>query len=103
MSYSVDRDNTSVYSAGNDYGLVNTVPDYKTLGNYYSTPNCPYMSQPGSCLVKPVYITPTFGGAGYQELMHNVPSKMLSDSNYFNLANAYPAFPYRPCMRPINS
>jgi len=103
MSYSTDRDNTSVYSAANDAGLVNTVPDYHTLKNYYSTPNCPYTTAPGQCIVQPVYITPSFGGSGYSNLQHNVPATRLPDSNYFNLSNAYPAFPYSPCMRPLFS
>lgn len=103
MSYSTDRDNTSVYSAGNDYGMVNTVPDYRTLSHYYSKPRCPYTSQPGSCAVTPVYITPTFGGTGYKTLGHNLPGEAIPDSNYFSLNTAYPAWPYQACSRPLCS
>jgi hypothetical protein len=53
--------------------------------------------------VQPVYITPSFGGNGYSNLQHNVPTTQLPDSNYFSLANAYPAFPYSPCMKPLIS
>ena len=103
MSYTTDRDNTSVYSSSSDHRLVNTVPDYKTLANYYSQPNCPYTTAPGQCIVQPVFITPSFGGTGYSNLQHNVPGSRLSDSNYFSMANAYPAFPYSPCMKPLVS
>jgi hypothetical protein len=103
MSYSTDRDNTSVYTASSDHGAVNTVSDYHTLKNYYSTPSCPYTTAPGQTLVQPVFITPSFGGSGYSNLQHNVPGTQLPDSNYFSMANAYPAFPYSPCMRPLFS
>lgn len=103
MSYSTDRDNTSVYTASSDYGMVNTVPDYRTLQNYYSQPSCPYAAAPGQCLVQPVFITPSFGGTGYSNLQHNMNNQQIPDSNYFRLANAYPAFPYSPCMKPLIS
>jgi len=94
--------NTSVYSAMDNSGsIVNTVPDYRTLGNYYKKPNCPYTVSPGQCAVQPVYITPSFGGTGYSNLQHNQTD--VPDSNYFTLANAYPAFPYSPCMKPLIS
>lgn len=99
MSYQGDLSNTSVYSVQDNYQQVNAAPDYRTLGNYYNKPNCPYQSRPGQCLVRPVFITPTFGGSGYNNLQHNVPAGALP--NYFSISNAYPAWPYSPCMKPL--
>jgi hypothetical protein len=101
MSYSTDLDNTSVYGMENNHQLVNAVPDYKTLGNYYNKPNCPYQTVPGQCAVTPVFVTPTFGGAGYNILQNGLNGSNLPDGNYFTLSNAYPAWPYSPCMKPL--
>jgi len=100
MSYLQNLDNTSVYSAESNHQLVNNTPDYKTLGNYYNKPDCPYQSRPGQCPIQPVYITPSFGGSGYTTLQHGVVP-LVGDNNYFTISNAYPAFPYSPCMKPL--
>lgn len=96
-----DYSNTSVYLPENDYAQVNTTASYNTLGNYYRKPNCPYQTRPGQCEVHPVVITPTFGGNGYRNLQHNLTS--VPESNYFTISNAYPAWPYSPCMKPLVS
>jgi len=96
-----EMSNTSVYSIEDNYQQVNAAPDYHTLQDYYKKTNCPYQSRPGQCLVRPVLITPTFGGSGYTNLQHNVPPGDNCSANYFTISNAYPAWPYSPCMKPL--
>lgn len=86
------QDSTSVYSQENNYSLVNSNADYHTLKHYYTTTRCPPNSLPGTCMVRPVYITPAFGGTGYDipGFNSNTTNMPLNDSNYFNLTQAYP-------------
>lgn len=100
MSYD-NFDSSSVYSYQDSYSLVNSSPDYRTLQNYYSKPNCPYKSVPGTCLVRPVYVTPAFGGVGYNipGFNSNSTNIPLSDANYFNLSQAYPQYCKTPCLQ----
>ena len=86
------QDFTSVYGAKNNFASTNTppdvIPEYKELKNYYET---------DPLGLKPIYITPTFGGNGYQVckitfLKQNCLLKL------FNLNTAYP-YPYQcPCQ-----
>jgi|UniRef100_A0A6C0K4P5 hypothetical protein len=96
MSYDTSTENSSVYADMNNYSLVNSTPSYHTLGNYYTNINCPYQNTPGQCLVRPIVISPAFGGVAYNIPGFNVnsaaPNTPLSDSNYFNISNAYPQF-----------
>ena len=99
MSYD-NFDASSTYSFQDSYSFVNASPEYRTLGNYYNQPQCPYRSVPGQCLVQSTIITPQFGGVGYRipgfnDTMNQEP---LSDSNYFNLSQAYPQYCKTPCI-----
>ncbi len=87
------QDFTSVYGAKNNFASTNTppdvIPEYKELKNYYET---------DPLGLKPIYITPTFGGNGYQVLQNNISQTKLPSGNYFNLNTAYP-YPYQcPCQ-----
>ena len=82
MSYQQQFDNTSVYTAEYDSGLVNTIPQYSTLGDYYKAANCPYTTTPSMVMVKNIYINPSAGGAGFQAAI----------GNYDTLDSAYPVF-----------
>jgi len=96
MSYDRTTENGSVYQDINSHGLVNGTPDYHTLGNYYTKPKCPFRTAQGECLVRPVVISPAFGGVAYNIPGFNInsanPGTALSDSNYFNISNAYPQY-----------
>ncbi|NDE13715.1 hypothetical protein EBZ80_02160 [bacterium] len=104
MSYELglSESNTTYPNSSDIYPQVKTAPDYTTLGNYYSRPQCPLKSAPGECLVRPVYITPGFGGTGYNipGFNTNISDLPLSDSNYFNINNAYPQYCKTPCLSP---
>lgn len=99
MSYD-NYDSSSIYSIQDSYSFVNNSPNYNTLANYYNKPECPSRSVPGECLIKPVIITPQFGGVGY-----SIPgfNNTVSNSNYYNLNNAYPQFCKSPCVSPSYS
>ena len=93
MSYMSGQDFNSVYGVQNNFAAVNTppdvIPEYKEMKNYYQSNNLG---------LKPIYITPTFGGSGYQILQNNIPQTKLPSGNYFNLQTAYP-YPYQcPCQ-----
>jgi hypothetical protein len=105
MSYDTSLENSSTYQFADNYNgsLVNANPDYHTLKNYYSQPRCPYRNDVGECLVRPIYITPAFGGTGYKIPGFNAntnPNLPLSDSNYFNINQAYPQYCKTPCLQP---
>jgi len=92
-------DATSIYptnDASSNY--VNTSADYHTLGNYYRKTSCPFRSVPGECSI--TLLTPQFGGVGYSlpGFNANADSQPLSDSNYFNINQAYPQYCKRPCI-----
>lgn len=96
--------NGGTYTAINEYDGTGTssVPDYRTLGNYYIK-QCPFQTKPGETAgVKCVTLTPVFGGVGYKILQNNLPASQLSDTGYFNLTNAYPYYPDCNCMKPFN-
>ena len=82
MSYLQQLDNTSVYTVEDDYALVNSIPRYSTLGNYYNSSNCPYTTTPSMVMVKNIYINPSAGGKGFQAAF----------GNYDTLESAYPIF-----------
>jgi hypothetical protein len=105
MSYDSSLENSSTYQSTDKYtgNLVNANPDYHTLQNYYNSPRCPYRNDVGECLVRPVYITPSFGGSGYRIPGFNATQSAsipLSDSNYFNINQAYPQFCKTPLIQP---
>ena len=104
MSYDTSLANSSTYQYGDNYngGILSAVPDYHTLKNYYTKPSCPTPQGVGECLVRPVYIAPTFGGTGYNipGFNTNVNNVPLSDSNYFNINQAYPQYCKTPCLQP---
>lgn len=96
MSYDRSTENGSVYADSDSHALVNGTPNYHTLGNYYTKPACPYRNAQGECLVRPVVISPSFGGVAYNIPGFNMnvaaPGTSLSDANYFNISNAYPQY-----------
>lgn len=104
MSYQLGltESSTSYANTADTNSLVNAAPDYHTLQNYYTRPSCPYKSAPGECLVRPIYITPSFGGSGYNipGFNSNSSNLPLSDANYFNINQAYPQYCKTPCLRP---
>lgn len=93
MSYMSGQDFNSVYGAQTNFAALNTppdvVPDYRTLGNYYNK------SPDG---LKQIYITPSFGGDGYNVLQHKIPQPELSNGNYFALWQAYDYPKQCPCQ-----
>ena len=93
--------NGGTYTAMETVAQVNSVPDYKTLGNYYTT-RCPFQTMPGDVPVQCVTITPVFGGVGYSVLQNNLPATQLNDAGYFSMTNAYPYYPSTACMKPFN-
>ena len=94
MSYDQALEKNYVYGVETNNSLVNSTPDYTTLGNYYQNARCPRNSVPGQCLVNPVLLVPSFGGTSYSIPGFNVnrTNTPLSDSNYFNISNAYPQY-----------
>lgn len=102
MSYETQTLNGGVYTGlNNEAGQVNTVSDYHTLGNYY-TKQCSIPSQPGQVSPQCVTISPVYGGVGYNVLQNGLSADKLSDSGYFSLSSAYPAYPSGSCcMRPL--
>lgn len=91
MSYNFGRENLSSYSDSNN--MVNTVGDYYALGNYYQKSSCPQNSTPGTCVLQPLTIHPSWGGVAYSIPGFNSYKDIsvpLGDSNYFNLNTAYP-------------
>jgi len=100
MSYDTGIKNGGVYTGlNNEAAAVNTVPDYNTLGTYY-TSQCPYQTVPGGSPVNCVSISPVYGGVGYTVLQNNLPGSQLTDNGYFSLQNAYPSFPNTFALRP---
>jgi hypothetical protein len=91
----------STYLYSDNYGYVNSNPAYNQFANYYNQPSCPSKSVPGTCLVRPVIITPGFGGVSYNVpgFNSNINNSPLSDSNYFNLTSAYPQYCKTPCLQ----
>jgi hypothetical protein len=96
MSYNTGIENGGVYTATNNEGGVQTVPGYKTLGNYY-TAQCPLKSVPGEVPVRCVSISPVYGGVGYKVLQQGAPP---SDTGYFTMNNAY-FYPSQTEARPF--
>lgn len=94
MSYDQSLERNYVYGGETNSSLVNGTPDYSTLGNYFANAHCPKQSVAGQCLVNPVLIVPSFGGTSYclPGFNSNMDSSPLSDSNYFNIQNAYPQY-----------
>jgi len=67
---------------------------YSTLSGYNTTPGAFVAgpSVPSQTAIPATIIVPTWGGAGYNTLMNNVPFQQLNTSGYFNVTNAYPSY-----------
>lgn len=106
MSYMGKLDNTSVYSADNNYSIVNNQPSYETMNNYFTETKCPYTSEPGQAVVYPIYITPNENGIGYQSIVSNF-LPVNENNNYYSLSTAYPfpplAYAPAPLVKEIGS
>jgi hypothetical protein len=66
---------------------------YETQSWYYNSPNCTYSKYP---LNNGVFIPPT-----QTNVFYFIPEQ--SSSTYYKYPNAYPAFPYMPCVFPNTS
>ena len=100
MSYMQKLDNTSVYSADNNYQLVNNEPAYETMKHYFVNKKCPYSSGPGQAVIYPIYLNPNDTGTGYEVLVSNfLPTN--DNSNYYTISNAYPFPPLSYAPKPL--
>ena len=99
MSYNFSRELSSVVSDKNSFAA--NIPSYQSLGQYYNKPSCPSNSTPGTCSLQPLMVIPSWGGVGYAQpgLNTNYDNTPVTDTNYFNLNNAYP----QSCKQPLYS
>lgn len=89
MSYMGKLDNSSVYTADQNYALVNNEPSYETMNNYFVNKKCPYTTGPGQAVIFPTYINPNNDGQGYEILVSNfLPTN--ENNNYYTISTAYP-------------
>jgi hypothetical protein len=92
MSYNSGRNFSSVYTSSQSPAASGVAPNidpkYNTLGNYYDK----------STSQRKIFVTPAFGGSGYNILQNGIPQTDLT-GKYFRLTQAYPcapSFPFPP-------
>ena len=89
MSYNSGRNWSSVYSASRSPAAAGTAPNidpkYNKLGDYYDK----------ATTQREIFVTPAFGGSGYNILQNGIPQTDLT-GKYFTLTQAYPCAPTYP-------